>query len=468
MTATTPTNSTATHAPGYLSGILEPVAAETEARNLEVTGSLPPQLSGRYMRIGPNPRPGTDPGHLWAGAGMLHGVRIHDGQAEWYRNRWVRTKEAPADYDLFADRDLAITAANTHVIPHGGRILALQETALPYEVDRDLNTVGPYDFGGQLKTAMTAHPKIDPVTGELHFFAGYSFTAPYLTYHLASAQGALVRSVPIEVPDVTMMHDFAITEHYVLFFDLPVVADLTQVGLNPVPFHWSDTCEPRIGIMPREGTGEDVVWITVDPCWIIHAANAYEDEHGRIVLEGNRVEPQGWDVSWARLGGYSQHVPANVDSRNPLPEAFLYRWTLDPVARTAREERLDDRAIEFPTINFDRTGRSHRDIYAVGYPRQHGRDGYELIKYDTGTGSSQVHSFGTTQVPGEAAFTAAHGAAGEDEGWLFSFVTGVGDAPSELLVLDATNFSGPPVARIALPTRVPYGFHGSWIQDPIA
>lgn len=100
---------------------------------------------------------------------MLHGVRIHDGQAQWYRNRWVRTKEATADYDLFADRDLAISAANTHVIAHGGRILALQETALPYEVDGDLNTVGPYDFGGHLKTAMTAHPKIDPVTGELHF-----------------------------------------------------------------------------------------------------------------------------------------------------------------------------------------------------------------------------------------------------------------------------------------------------------
>ncbi|WP_280441535.1 carotenoid oxygenase family protein [Nocardia brasiliensis] len=452
--------------PRYLSGILEPVAVATEARNLEVTGALPPELCGRYLRNGPNPAPGADPGHLWAGPGMLHGIRIRDGRAEWYRNRWIRTTPPPDGYDLFDPaRDLSVGTANTHVVPYAGRILALQEGMLPYEVDAELDTAGPYDFGGRLATGMTAHPKVDPDTGELHFFDAYRPTPPHLIYHVASPDGELLRSVPIEVPAVTLMHDFAITQNYVIWFDLPVVGDPDQVGRNPLPMHWSETHEPRIGIMPKHGASADIVWITVDPCWIIHTANAREDDNGRIVLEGNRVVPQGWDVSWARLGGYVQHVPGNLDDRNPLPEAFLHRWTLDPATGTVREDQLDDRAVEFPTINADHTGRASRDVYAVGYPRQNGPDGYELVKYDTVAGTSSSHRFGTTQVPGEADFVAAPGAYGEDEGWLLSLVTGIGTAPSQLVVLDATDFSGPPVARITLPTRVPYGFHASWIPD---
>lgn len=450
--------------PRYLTGILAPVPTEIEARDLEVIGALPPALSGVYLRNGPNAHPGEDPGHAWAGQGMLHGIRIRDGRAEWYRNRWVQTKEIPEGYDFFAPvRDRTVTAANTAVVPFNGRILALQEAGLPYEVDRDLNTVGPFDFGGRLTTGMTAHPKFDPLTGEMHFFDSYLPDQPHLIYHVASADGELLRSVPIEVPEVPLMHDFAITEHYVVFFDLPVVAD--PAVPNAMPFKWNDAHEPRIGIMPRIGTGADVVWISVEPCWIIHAANAREDEHGRVVLEGNRVVPNSWDVSWARLGGYVTHGPGNLDTRNPLPEAFLHRWTFDLTSKTVQEQSLDDRAIEFPTINFERTGLSHRHVYAVGYPRLGGPDGYELIKYDTHTGTDEVRRFGTTQVPGEADFITAPGSSNEDDGWLFSFVTGIGDAPSEMLVLDATNFTGEPVARIVLPTRVPYGFHGTWVSD---
>ncbi|KQS00562.1 hypothetical protein ASG12_06690 [Williamsia sp. Leaf354] len=450
--------------PLYLTGVLEPVTAEVDTRALEVTGSLPPTLSGLYLRNGPNAHPGVDPGHAWAGQGMVHGIRIRNGRAEWYRNRWVRTPEMPSDYSFFdAERDRAITAANTSVIGFDGRILAIQEAGLPYEVDRDLNTVGPYDFGGSLTTGMTAHPKCDPRTGELHFFDSYLPEQPHLRYHVASASGQLLRSTAIELPEVPLMHDFAITEHFVVFFDLPVVADPTVA--NAMPFRWNDDHEARIGILPRTGTGADIVWIPVDPCWIIHAANAREDSRGRIVLEANRVVPDRWDISWARLGGDVAHVPGGLDTRNPLPEALLHRWTFDVAARTVTEQALDDRAIEFPTINMQRTGLSHEYIYAVGYPRVGGRDGYELIKYNTRTGTDEVRGFGTMQVPGEAAFVSAPGETNDDDGWLFSFISGVGDAPSELLVLDATDFTGPPVARITLPARIPYGFHGSWMPD---
>ncbi|WP_197074727.1 carotenoid oxygenase family protein [Rhodococcus sp. MEB064] len=457
---------TQTSTPLYLLGPLEPARAETDTRELDVIGALPPELSGMYVRNGPNAHPGEDPGHAWAGHGMVHGIRVEAGRATWYRSRWVDTTPAPAGYDFFAPgRDRSVTAANTSIVPYAGRLLALQEAGLPYEVDRELNTVGVFDFDGRLTTGMTAHPKFDARAGELHFFDSYLPEQPHLVHHVASAEGELLRSTAIELPEVPLMHDFALTEHYVIFYDLPVVAD--PAIANAMPFRWSDDHEPRIGVMPRNGVGADTIWITVDPCWVIHTANAREDSQGRIVVEGNRVVPDRWDISWARLGGSLDHVPGNLDTRNPLPEAHLHRWTLDLGTRTVREEALDDRAIEFPTIDLARAGLSHEHVYAVGYPRVGGADGYELIKYDTSTGTDQVRSFGTNQIPGEAYFVAAPDASADDEGWLFTLVSGVDGGASELMVLDASDFTGHPVARIVLPERIPYGFHGSWVPDQV-
>ncbi|MFJ5116108.1 carotenoid oxygenase family protein, partial [Streptomyces sp. NPDC088551] len=161
---------------------------ETDGFDLTVTGTLPPELNGRYLRTGTNPRPGEDPGHLFTGNGMLHGVRLRDGRAEWYRNRWVRTSKFAGKRLRNEDGSVDLTAvgANTHVIAHADKLLALTESGFPYEVTGELGTVGPCTFGGRLTTAMTAHPKEDPVTGELLFF-GYSAVAPHLTYHRLSA-----------------------------------------------------------------------------------------------------------------------------------------------------------------------------------------------------------------------------------------------------------------------------------------
>jgi carotenoid cleavage dioxygenase-like enzyme len=165
--------------PAYPSGYLAPVPDEIDAFDLPVTGSLPHDLTGRYFRNGPNPLPDQDPGHWFTGAGMIHGVRLR-----------------------------------------GGRILALVESGLPYEMTAELDTVGPCDFGGRLTTAMTAHPKQDPETGELHFF-GYGAMPPYLTYHhRLDAAGELVASREVAVAGPTMMHDFTITAHHVVWLNL--------------------------------------------------------------------------------------------------------------------------------------------------------------------------------------------------------------------------------------------------------
>ncbi|MFD0886643.1 carotenoid oxygenase family protein [Streptosporangium algeriense] len=429
--------------PAYLSGDLAPVPDEIGAFDLPVTGALPPELTGRYLRNGPNPLPGHDSGHWFAGAGMIHGVRLRDGRAEWYRNRWIRTRSFTEDARLLGPDGLDRTAvsANTSVIRHAGRIFALVESGFPYEMTPELDTVGPCDFGGRLTTGMTAHPKTDPATGELHFF-GYGFMPPYLTYHRLSAAGELVESREVEVPGPTMIHDFAITENHVVWLDLPVVFDMELIGRS-LPFRWSDSYGARIGVMDRAGK---VTWFEVDPCYVFHVGNAREDASGRVVLDAIRYTRESFVSIWGRIGG----------TANPAAEtggAVLHRWVLDPATGGVTEEQRDDRAVEFPTFNENLLGRDSRLLYTVSDDA--------VVKYDTESGATVVGDTGGR--PGEAIFVPAADAGAEDGGWLMSIVTDRSGEGSRLLVLDAAGLEF--VASVRLPRRVPAGFHGSWLPD---
>jgi carotenoid cleavage dioxygenase len=433
----------------YLAGHLAPLPDEIDATDLTVTGTLPTELTGRYFRNGPNPLPGEDAGHQFVGHGMIHGVRLVDGRAEWYRNRWVRTRRLDGAPLVRADGtiDLAANPANTHVIQHGERILALCEVGLPYLLTPELDTVGPCDFDGRLTTAVTAHPKQDPVTGELHLF-GYGVTPPYLTYHRLSAAGELVETREVEVPGPTMMHDFAITERHLVWLDLPVVFDPALLGAG-LPYRWDDGYGARVGVLRRDG-GARVTWFDVDPCYVFHVGNAHEDADGRIVLDVVRYGVAEFADLWSRLS----------DSRTPAATAArsaggrLHRWVLDPVTATRREQPLDDRAVEFPTLNEARIGRTNRYLYVVGEEA--------IGKYDTHTGETRWHHLGAGRAPDEAVFVPAADARSEDEGWLLSVVSD--RAGSDLLVLDAAALTAQ--ATVRLPRRVPAGFHGSWIPDP--
>ncbi|MFI6501037.1 carotenoid oxygenase family protein [Nonomuraea typhae] len=428
----------------YLSGNLAPVPDEIDALNLPVEGTLPPELTGRYFRNGPNPRPGEDPGHWFGGHGMIHGIRLREGRAEWYRNRWVRTAKFTDGADFIGPDGVNLTAtqANTHVIRHDGRIYALIEVGLPYEMTPELGTVGPVDFGGKLTTAMTAHPKADPITGELHFF-GYGFAPPFATYHRLSASGELVESREIEVPGATMMHDFAITENYLVWLDLPVTFDLNRGG--GMPYAFDEKYGARIGLTSRDGGVTQ--WFEVDPCYVFHVGNAWEDEEGRVVLNAARYAPDVFASLWEEISGRTD-VATHATTRI---NAALHRWVLDPATGKSAEEPLDDRGIEFPTFNEDRMGLGSRYLYTVA--------SREIVKYDHLTGSAKTIDTGGHT--GEAVFVPAQGASAEDDGWLLSVVTAEGD--SRLVVADAWDLAT--VASVRLPRRVPAGFHGSWLQD---
>ncbi|ARX81853.1 dioxygenase [Streptomyces alboflavus] len=440
----------------YLTGHYTPVTDETTAHGLTVHGTLPPELNGRYFRNGHNPKPGITPTHWFKGSGMIHGVRLRDGRAEWYRNRWVHTPALDGVPYLGADGvpNLRASDAATHVIEHAGRILALQEANLPYELTPELDTVGAHDFGGRLKTAMTAHPKTDPATGELHFF-GYGPFPPHLTYYVADAKGEIVRSEVVEGAGPSLMHDFGITERYVVWLDLPVVFNAEEH--SGIPYRWSDTYTPRIGVMPRTGPAT-VRWFEVEPGVLLHVANAYEDERGRVVLTGPRYDRGAWEQTWKFWIGAPGHAP------QPMVGAVGHRWTLDPATGTAVEEPVDDLTTEFPTVNEDVTGRFHRYSYAVAFPGPD-LDEYAIVKHDLTAGSRELVPMGRGRMPGEAVFVPAEGATGEDEGYLLTVVSDLVEDASQLLVIDASAPGTGPLAVVELPRRVPSGIHGSWIAD---
>lgn len=436
--------------PWFLAGNYGPVLDELTAHDLPVTGAIPPTLSGQYLRNGSNPACGTA-AHWFFGDGMVHGIRLEGGKASWYRNRWVRTTKLDKQLEATDPEtmmDPTASAANTHVIAHAGRIWALEEGHLPYELSPELETLGCDDFGGRLTTAFTAHPKLCPETGELHFF-GYGVLPPYLTYHVLDASGALVHSVPITVPGPTMMHDFMITRDHAIFMDLPVTFDLDKAATGDVPLGWDDSYGARVGIMPRHGTDADVQWFDVDPCYVFHPMNAFVDG-SKVVCDVGRHE-----YMWR-------------DSMEDFAPCYLHRWTFDLDAGSVREQQLDGVSHAFPRVDDRVVGLPHRYGWAAGpRPGSSGRIDAPgvVIKYDLAAGDSEVFDLGPTAHPGEFVFVRESDTSGEDEGWAMGLVHDDATERSELVVLDASDPAAEPVARVHLPRRVPYGFHGSWISD---
>jgi carotenoid cleavage dioxygenase len=435
--------------PFHMRGNYAPVPDELTEYDLPVEGAIPPELDGWYLRNGSNPRSPT--GHWFIGDGMIHGVRIENGAAKWYRNRWVRTESFDNSFPVYnpdGTRNLRSSVANTHVINHAGKTLALVESSLPYQITNDLETVGCYDFGGKLNDAMTAHPKICPTTGELHFFGYGNLFQPHVSYHRVDADGVLTVDRPIEVPALTMMHDFAMTSEHVIFMDLPIVfnLDIAINGRGDMPFRWDDNYGARFGVLRRDDPFGQVRWFDIDPCYVFHVANSYK----RRTANGNSIVLQAvrYPELWRADGGFGA-------------SAVLWEWIINLDDGTVTERQLDDRAVEFPRIDDRLAGMAADYAVSVGDAA--------LVRYDLNTGASTEHRFGAPDAPGgpgEAVFVPSpNGPADESNGWYMAYNYDPANNSSELVIIDAADFAGEPVARIRLPRRVPYGFHGNWISS---
>lgn len=438
----------------FLTGVHEPMREELTLYDLPVHGTIPPELDGRYVRIGPNaaaPDPRTY--HFFVGDGMLHGVRIRDGRALWYRNRWIRSTEAAKARGLPpapGPRHIFDTV-NTSVIDHAGAGWALVEAgSTPVRFGEELDEQRYDDFGGTLPGSFTAHPRRDPATGELHALCYEANDLKRVRYNVVDVGGAVRRSVTIPVEHGPLIHDCAITERYVVILDLPLTLSLSVVlAGHGFPYRWNHKHPARIGLLPREGEADAIRWLPIDPCFVFHNANAYDLPDGRVVLD---------------VIAYDRMFTDDNSAPDEQPRG-LERWTIDPRAGTVARRTIDAAPQELPVIDERQTGRPYRYAYALGLPEQMTESlvgEAPLIKHDLQNGAKALHAFGPGRIAGEFVFTPRKPDAAEDDGWLVGFVNEADGKTTALEILDARDFAAPPVATVRIPHHVPPGIHGAW------
>lgn len=397
---------------------------------------------------------------------MLHGLRINNGKAS-YCNRYVRTNKfqienqegkavwtgllEPPQQDNPHGTDT--NRANTALVYHAGHLLALWEGGAPYDIKLpDLTTIGKQTFNNKLQSSFTAHPKVDTATGEMMFISYSMVQPPYLQYGIISPSGELLGTIPIDLPVGVMMHDFAITENYTIFLDLPMNFRPERIEKGQFPIAFESETPSRFGIIPRHGNSNEVRWFEAPACFIFHTLNAYE-EGDEVVLVACRMSATNVFVT-------------NDGERDPQGDIpYLYRWRFNLKTGGIKEEKLDDVPSEFPRVNDELLGRKTRSGYSArmvsgDLPLFDG-----LIKYDLDTGKSDTYEFGKGRYGGEAVFAPRLNASSEDDGWLVTYVYDENTQTSEFVVVNAQDISGETIARVMLPQRIPYGFHAAWISE---
>lgn len=452
---------------------LAPIPMECDAPFLKVTGELPRELNGTLYRNGPNPQFDAPGAHWFVGDGMLHAFHLANGHAS-YRNRWVRTPKWQAEHDagraLFGGFGRKLPdappstiddggVANTNIIFHGGRLLALEEGHLPTEIEPGtLNRLGYCDYKGAIKGPFTAHPKIDPVTGEMAFF-GYNAAGPLtpaLSFGTVSASGVVTRFDRFDAPYASMVHDFIVTENHLLFPILPITGSMDRAMRGRPPYAWEPEKGAYVGVMKRNGSAKDLVWFRAESCYVFHVMNAWE--------EGNLIIADVMQFEEAPLFTH----PDGSKTDPEKSRARYCRWTFDLAGNTDRFTQTyldDDLTGEFPRIDDRRAGlKSNHGWYACANP--------DLPMF--GALSGLVHVDGNGKRLGnyllpagdtisEPVFVERSPDAAEGDGWLLSAVWRAQENRSDLAVFNAGDVEAGPVALVHLGHRVPDGFHGNWV-----
>jgi len=484
----------------YLLGNWAPMLEEEEFRDLPVTGTVPPELTGKTLiRTGPNPR--FKPldmkyYHWFDGDGMLNAFYFEAGGVR-YKNKWVETKkwilENEAGSALYGGLRTAssttldgwmklrfglfnllwlgirkllgwgptrsqfesiatiLNCGNTSVVQQGDKLMALDEAGQPYLLDRELGTLGLYDYGGKLVGPAIAHPRSDPFTGE-SFTMGYNALPPYFQYYRIGPSGAIEQYEPIDVPYGVMMHSFGLSEHYVVFFHMPAVFDIRNVGTRE-PFRWMPERGARLGVMPRNGASSDTKWFEIPTCWVFHSMNVWEDG----------------DCLVTDVAKYPRIPLLDLPTQNPSPPfsldatAALVRWRLNTKTGDLKEEVITPEASEFPTMDDRFLTKRHRHGWYVYLDQGDDNIGLwnTVMHYDFETGARDSFHVGEGCYTGEALFTPKHTDSPEGDGYVMNVVYDMKDNRSRLLIFDAQRVSAGPLATVQLPRRIEYDFHGN-------
>ncbi|MFK8024124.1 MAG: carotenoid oxygenase family protein [Ilumatobacter sp.] len=441
----------------YLSGNYGPVADEITEFDLPVIGELPVELNGRYLRNGPNPMSEVDAAthHWFMGDGMVHGLRLREGKAEWYRNRYVGSSsiaERRGEPDIPGRNWNGNSGGpNTNVGGFAGTTWAMVEAGgCPVELTYELETVGRNDFNGTLPGAFTAHPKVDPDTGEMHAMVyAWAEWLDHIQYVVVGVDGRVRRTVDIPL-GMTMLHDMSLTSRYAVVYDQPCTVDIELAMEGRFPFRWNPEHGNRVGLLPRDGEATDITWIDMPIGYAFHPMNAYDDTDGNVVIDICNY-PRMFDKDV--LGPFGDGGQARLE-----------RWTLDPIARRSDVTVIDESANEFPRHRGSLSTKPYRYGYCAS-PSADDRSGWPTIKHDLQTGERTVFDHGTGRAAGEPVFVAREHGTAEDDGYLVTLVHDLGAGTAEFVVIDAQDFGRGYVARVPLPQRVPFGFHGNWVSD---
>lgn len=453
----------------YLTGNFAPVRSEDDF-DLTVRGEMPAGLRGALFRIGPNPQfePRDDHHHWFAGDGMVHGFYVADGKVT-YRNRYARTPKWLLENEhgraLFGTFGNPMTTdplalgneggvANTNIVWHGGKLMALEEGHHPFEMDRGALESKGYvrPYGGRV----TAHPKIDPVTGEMVWFAygmGDMPLSPGMSYGVTAADGTVLQRQEFQAPYMSMVHDFMVTENHVLFPVLPLTGSLQRAMSGLPAFAWEPEKGSYVGVMRRDGDVADIRWFNTEACYVFHPLNAWE--------AGDKLYADVMRYGSAPLFPNADGSPGQKSA------ARLVRWTFDLAGNSdaIKEEPLDDLDGEFPRIDPRVETRAHRHGWYAADPTNGKTVKQSAIAHlDLATGKRQLYELTGGDLTSEPVFTPRSADAAEGDGWVTAVVWRAGENRSDLVVLEAQDVAKGPIAVAELPRRVPFGFHGNWVS----
>lgn len=439
----------------YLHGIFGPVN-EVEKREFKVIGEIPQHLTGLLLRIGPNPIHVENPDcyHWFTGDGMLHALKIEQGQAVWFKSHYIETDAVQKQ------KNKAVKAGfrrgpgdvvNTNAFYHANKIWASVEAGtLPARLDLNLNTEEHRLFNTDADLPFTAHPHKDNNTGHLHAVCYDALDIKHAYYEVIDEQGCLVHWTKIPVQHGPMIHDCAITGQDVLIFDLPVTFSFKQLLKgNPLPYEWNEKHAARIGILPKYGHADEVQWIAMDPCFIFHAANAYRNDQQQIILD---VVVHRHMFKKSHQGPFEQQ------------NTQLQRWTIDLKQNAVDRQVLDAQAQEFPRIDERYTAEQHRYIYSVSFDPVTMTKANHLICHDLQTRAKTTYEFGDQWVTGEVVFIPESADAVEGNGYLLCYVHHIHQESSKVVILKAQGLNTQPQAEVLLGVHVPLGFHGNWVD----
>ena len=449
----------------YLSGNFAPVRGEDDF-DLTVVGEIPAGLAGAFYRNGPNPQfDPIDDYHWFSGDGMIHGFFLEGGKAR-YRNRYVRTPKWVAEngagralWGTFGNpmtSDPSIAGkdggvANTNILWHAGRLMALEEGHAPFELDPvSLESRGYLD---QYRGRVTAHPKIDPETGEMVWFAYSAGDTPLnatVSYGITDANGVVTRRDDFEAPFCSMVHDFLVTRRHALFPILPLTGSLQRAMTGGAPFAWEPEKGAFVGVMTRDAGVDSIRWFQTEACYVFHPMNAWE--------EGDKIFADVMEYPAAPLFPYAD------GRKGEDAQARLVRWTFDLAAASnaIKREPLDDMPGEFPRFDERRAGLCYRHGWIAASTSDRGFGFGGISHIDHQTGKRTTYEFGPGDGAGEPIFVPRSADAAEGDGWVIATVYRAAENRSDLAVFNALDIGAGPIGLAQAPRRVPFGFHGNW------